>query len=162
MGVDTYKDLPYTKDADFHNYGVFGELTWYAAERDQLISGARLDRASAKDFRQTTGSGMMTRANPTADDTRADTLPSGFVRYEHDLADSPTTLYAGLGHTQRFPDYWELFSPNSGPAGSVNAFDSIKPEKTTQLDFGLQYKTCLLYTSPSPRDRTRSRMPSSA
>ena len=24
------------------------------------------------------------------------------------------------------------------------------------------YKTCLLYTSPSPRDRTRSRMPSSA
>ena len=25
-----------------------------------------------------------------------------------------------------------------------------------------QYVTCLLYTSPSPRDRTRSRMPSSA
>ena len=25
-----------------------------------------------------------------------------------------------------------------------------------------QYKCCLLYTSPSPRDRTRSRMPSSA
>ena len=25
-----------------------------------------------------------------------------------------------------------------------------------------QAKTCLLYTSPSPRDRTRSRMPSSA
>ena len=24
------------------------------------------------------------------------------------------------------------------------------------------YLTCLLYTSPSPRDRTRSRMPSSA
>ncbi|MBD9442447.1 TonB-dependent copper receptor [Pseudomonas sp. PDM04] len=141
MGVDTYKDLPYSKDADFHNYGVFSELTWYAADRDRLIGGARLDRASARDFRQTTGSGMMTRPNPTADDTRADTLPSGFVRYEHDLADSPTTLYAGLGHTQRFPDYWELFSPNVGPAGSVNAFDAIKPEKTTQLDFGLQYKT---------------------
>ena len=27
---------------------------------------------------------------------------------------------------------------------------------------GLDHKTCLLYTSPSPRDRTRSRMPSSA
>ena len=25
-----------------------------------------------------------------------------------------------------------------------------------------RYLTCLLYTSPSPRDRTRSRMPSSA
>jgi len=29
------------------------------------------------------------------------------------------------------------------------------------LEFG-QYPVCLLYTSPSPRDRTRSRMPSSA
>ena len=28
--------------------------------------------------------------------------------------------------------------------------------------FGSRYMTCLLYTSPSPRDRTRSRMPSSA
>ena len=28
--------------------------------------------------------------------------------------------------------------------------------RTTQLEY------CLLYTSPSPRDRTRSRMPSSA
>ena len=139
-GVDTYKELPRTKDADFHNYGAFGELTWYAAERDRMITGARLDRASAKDYRQSIGSGMMTRSNPTAGDTRADTLPSGFVRYEHDLADSPTTLYVGLGHTQRFPDYWELFSPKMGPAGSVNAFDSIKPEKTTQLDFGLQYQ----------------------
>ena len=27
---------------------------------------------------------------------------------------------------------------------------------------GVQSKCCLLYTSPSPRDRTRSRMPSSA
>ncbi|UVL95091.1 TonB-dependent copper receptor [Pseudomonas siliginis] len=141
MGIDTYKDVPYSKDADFHNYGVFSEMTWYATERDRLITGARVDRASAKDYRQTTGSGMMSRPNPTADDTRADTLPSGFVRYEHDLADSPTTLYAGLGHAQRFPDYWELFSPKSGPAGSVNAFDSIKPEKTTQFDFGVNYKS---------------------
>lgn len=144
MGIDTYKDQPYTKDADFHNYGVFSEMTWYAADRDRLITGARVDRASAKDYRQTTGSGMMSRPNPTADDTRADTLPSGFVRYEHDLADSPTTLYAGLGHAQRFPDYWELFSPKSGPAGSVNAFDSIKPEKTTQFDFGVNYKSAEL------------------
>ncbi|MCP1481126.1 iron complex outermembrane receptor protein [Pseudomonas chlororaphis] len=144
MGIDTYKDQPRTKDADFHNYGAFGELTWYAADRDRLISGARVDRASAKDYRQSIGSGMMTRPNPTAGNTRADTLPSGFIRYEHDLADSPTTVYAGLGHAQRFPDYWELFSPKMGPSGSVNAFDSIKPEKTTQLDFGLQYKTAEL------------------
>ena len=27
---------------------------------------------------------------------------------------------------------------------------------------GVRYETCLLYTSPSPRDRQKSRMPSSA
>ncbi|MFJ4141832.1 TonB-dependent copper receptor [Pseudomonas sp. NPDC089734] len=140
-GVDTYKALPWTKDADFHNYGIFSELTWYAAQQDRIIGGARLDRASVKDYRQSTGSGMMATANPTADKTRADTLPSGFLRYEHDLTSAPATVYAGLGHVQRFPDYWELFSPTSGPEGSVNAYDSIKPEKTTQFDFGIQYKT---------------------
>ena len=33
---------------------------------------------------------------------------------------------------------------------------------TSTLIVGNRYVTCLLYTSPSPRDRTRSRMPSSA
>lgn len=131
MGVDAHKGQPWTKDADFHNYGVFSELTWYATGEDRLISGARLDRASARDFRQ---------ASATNGDTRADTLPSGFIRYEHDLATISATSYIGLGHAQRFPDYWELFSPTNGPRGSVNAFDSIKPEKTTQLDFGIQYQ----------------------
>ena len=30
------------------------------------------------------------------------------------------------------------------------------------VDLGLIYKICLLYTSPSPRDKRQSRMPSSA
>ncbi len=136
VDADAY---PWSKDAVSHNYGLFGEATWHVAERNRLIAGARLDRASAKDYRATQYNGMMYVANPTQGDSREDTLPSGFVRYEHDLAESPTTLYAGLGHVQRFPDYWELFSPNSGPSGSDNAFAAIKPEKTTQLDFGVQY-----------------------
>lgn len=125
-----------------HNYGVFAEATWSLAEGDRLISGARLDRASAKDYRQNFSDMMgMTTTNPTAGETRADTLPSGFVRYEHDLSDSPTTVYAGIGHVQRFPDYWELFSAGlNGPADADNAFDGIKPEKTTQLDIGIQYQ----------------------
>ena len=36
---------------------------------------------------------------------------------------------------------------------------SQNPEQETRNDYSY---TCLLYTSPSPRDRTRSRMPSSA
>ena len=36
----------------------------------------------------------------------------------------------------------------------------MKPE--FKIGYFIQSLTCLLYTSPSPRDRTRSRMPSSA
>ena len=134
--------FPWSKDALMHNYGAFAEATWRLAERDRLTAGTRLDRASARDYRQSFRSMMgMTRPNPTAGETRAETLPSGFVRYEHDLSGSPTTLYAGLGHVQRSPDYWELFSAGlNGPAGSRNAFDGIKPEKTSQLDIGIQYQ----------------------
>ena len=39
--------------------------------------------------------------------------------------------------------------------------DLIKPFESTQVR-EVKGKNCLLYTSPSPRDRTRSRMPSSA
>ena len=35
-------------------------------------------------------------------------------------------------------------------------------DNTTNLRFIGKNYACLLYTSPSPRDRTRSRMPSSA
>ena len=138
--------FPWNKDALMHDYGAFAEATWRLAERDRLIAGARADRASAKDYRQSLRGMMgMTRPNPTAGETRADTLPSGFVRYEHDLAAAPTTLYAGIGHVQRFPDYWELFSAGlNGPAGSRNAFDGIAPEKTTQLDVGIQYRGAAL------------------
>ena len=37
-----------------------------------------------------------------------------------------------------------------------------KNEKVTRKECYQAYYNCLLYTSPSPRDRTRSRMPSSA
>ena len=36
------------------------------------------------------------------------------------------------------------------------------PEKVEENCDSTWFKACLLYTSPSPRDRTRSRMPSSA
>ncbi|WP_312929413.1 TonB-dependent copper receptor [Stutzerimonas nitrititolerans] len=124
MGIDTYKNLSWDKDADFHNYGLFGELTRTLNDDSRVIGGARLDHASVKDYRST---------GPSAGDSRSENLPSGFLRYEHDLQSLPATAYVGLGHTQRFPDYWELFS------GGADAFEKLDPEKTTQLDFGLQY-----------------------
>ena len=44
-----------------------------------------------------------------------------------------------------------------------NIGEALKANNTlTYLDLDNNNITCLLYTSPSPRDRTRSRMPSSA
>ena len=37
-----------------------------------------------------------------------------------------------------------------------------KPDRVTAEEYFEEFLVCLLYTSPSPRDRTRSRMPSSA
>jgi iron complex outermembrane receptor protein len=138
-GQASYRDHDWIKDASLANAGIFSELTWRASRASRVMSGARLDRAEARDFRATQG--MMHSANPSAGQRRSDILPSGFMRYEYDLAAMPATLYAGLGHTERFPDYWELFSPKIGPAGSANAFSGIKPERTTQLDLGAIYRT---------------------
>lgn len=55
------------------------------------------------------------------------------MRVEHNLANAPVMLYAGLGHTERFPDYWELFSPKFGPAGSTSAFEGVKAKKPRRL-----------------------------
>jgi len=139
--------LPWVPDAMLHSYGVFGELSWQLGEREKLISGLRLDLHEATDerafFRSHDPSSMPIVSrnwdNPTAGETRRDTLYSGFVRYEEELVSVPATWYAGLGHAERFPDYWELFVSNPGPVGTVQPFDSVRPEKTTQLDVGLQY-----------------------
>ena len=53
-------------------------------------------------------------------------------------------------------------------SASVNTFRNLNSVRVVQLDYNspgtlaTAFKGCLLYTSPSPRDRTRSRMPSSA
>ena len=39
---------------------------------------------------------------------------------------------------------------------------AIRPDTKSNHFQWFHFKACLLYTSPSPRDRTRSRMPSSA
>ncbi|KWI91103.1 TonB-dependent receptor [Burkholderia ubonensis] len=140
MGRQNYADKPWNAQTTMWNAGAFGELTWYASDASRVIGGARVDYASARDKRPTTG-GMMGKPNPTFDDDRSRMLPSGFIRYERDLTALPVTWYAGIGHAERFPDYWELFSAKRGPAGAVNAFSAVKPEKTTQLDIGAQYRS---------------------
>ncbi|MFW6218114.1 MAG: TonB-dependent copper receptor [Verrucomicrobiota bacterium] len=121
------------KDAEFEQYGVFAELQRPFGADGRWFAGGRLDQHQVKDLRETIRVGMASQPNPTAHERRDDTLPSGFVRYEHRLGDS-LLFSAGLGHTARIPDYWEFFNKES--ADSLSAFD-LEPEKTTQLDLGL-------------------------
>ena len=46
--------------------------------------------------------------------------------------------------------------------GLVNAFYTNWDQQNMGIEATVDVNICLLYTSPSPRDRTRSRMPSSA
>ncbi len=138
-GRGAWKDQPWTHDARFRTLGVFAESHWHIDDVHHLMSGLRVDRAQVDDRRATT-TGMMPMPNPTAGQRRSETLPGGFVRYEHDMG-GKFGWYAGIGHAERMPDYWELFSPSRGPDGAANAFAGVRPERTTQLDAGLQYRS---------------------
>lgn len=125
-----YTGKPRTDDGVFHQTGVFGELTHFLTEKQRLIGGLRIDAWKATD--QRTGFS-------TAGKTRNETLTSGFARYEQDIG-GDTTVYAGLGHAERFPDYWELISQGKQSVDSNSAFNT-KSEKTTQLDVGAIYRS---------------------
>jgi len=60
----------------------------------------------------------------------------------------------------------DLSPPEAGDRGDASgaeplALEDVIPGEQREA-FGGHFYICLLYTSPSPRDRTRSRMPSSA
>ena len=60
----------------------------------------------------------------------------------------------------------EIILKASSPGGKLWGTDrdecAIAAASSRLAAFGDRVEICLLYTSPSPRDRTRSRMPSSA
>ena len=55
-----------------------------------------------------------------------------------------------------------LFGEDSPLAGVIDDLDPDSPNLKSGTVTGVKYKPCLLYTSPSPRDLSTSRMPSSA
>ena len=69
-------------------------------------------------------------------------------------------------YDERF--YWSANNPKSLDDVNVTDVDGnpvLDEDGNQQVQQGLKsqwIESCLLYTSPSPRDRTRSRMPSSA
>ena len=138
-GRSAMPGMPYSAfkdDADFTQYGVFAELEHEVDAAQTLHAGYRSDRWEATDHRA-----MVMRMmpmpplpNPTANAVRRETLESAFARYERQLQGTPVVVYAGLGHAERFPDYWELIAKQA--ATSASGFLATKPEVTDQLDAG--------------------------
>jgi iron complex outermembrane receptor protein len=143
-----YQGMARAEDAWFRSIGLFGEVNHPLEARQRIVAGLRTDAWRARDERKTLRIGMATTPNPTAGVERETWLPSGFARYERDLEGRPATLFAGLGHVQRFPDYWELISAGKESVDSLSAFDT-RPEKTTQFDTGLVYAGARLSASVS-------------
>ena len=71
-----------------------------------------------------------------------------------------------LNSGRQSPYFFNLGSVSSGAAyarlGAAYADAVLQSGIEFDLIFGPAYKGCLLYTSPSPRDGSISRMPSSA
>lgn len=137
--MNPYGSLPRVEDARFRSDSLFAEVRWRTSLRGQWIAGGRLDRWNAEDSRSAVPVGMTSVPNPTAGQQRRTTLGSGFARYEY----SPErlgTLFAGLGHVERFPDYWELISSGKESTTTLSAFNT-RPERTTQIDAGVMRRS---------------------
>eukprot|EP00657_Telonema_sp_P-1_P004657 TRINITY_DN20931_c0_g1_i1.p1 TRINITY_DN20931_c0_g1~~TRINITY_DN20931_c0_g1_i1.p1 ORF type:complete len:158 (+),score=75.58 TRINITY_DN20931_c0_g1_i1:137-610(+) len=88
--------------------------------------------------------------------------------YYDDLGDGYVSLKGDVhmcSHQEAVDNYWDGWRPFF-PNGSDSPNYGLMKMKPDTIEFvsSLRFKVgaCLLYTSPSPRDRTRSRMPSSA
>ena len=90
------------------------------------------------------------------------------VKLEAPIARPPKFLAIGLNYADHIaetgmekPSFPVFFNKQStcvvGPGDPVHV-----PRASSAVDYEGELGVCLLYTSPSPRDRTRSRMPSSA
>ncbi|MDR2673566.1 MAG: TonB-dependent copper receptor [Opitutaceae bacterium] len=153
----SYKTKARVRDASIGTAGLFAEARRDFGEQNRLVAGARLNTWSARDHRppltETDGGGGMGggmgggggvtyAGSATGGQKRRETLPAAFIRHELKDALAPgLTLYANLGHTTRAPDYWELFRASGAPASDPdNSVFLAKPEKSTQLDLGAQWK----------------------
>ena len=72
------------------------------------------------------------------------------------LRDDGAMLLSTRPPGKPYAGYWEF------PGGKLEAGETVEQALRRELIEELGVTICLLYTSPSPRDRQKSRMPSSA
>ena len=97
---------------------------------------------------------------------QADTLD--FIRKNQVMGENPGPYPVGSPEMNqamqpRFNPQMEMeLAARTGTLGQYMSGMQAAQRQQQQQVWDSQHMTCLLYTSPSPRDRTRSRMPSSA
>ena len=111
---------PLDGDLRFESYGAFSEWTYRLNSNNKLVAGARFDHVKVDSAEN--------------DQERTDTNPSGFIRIESNLPEHGFKTYAGIGHVERSPDYWDLYRVSN------NQLNYLNTEKTTQLDLGLEFE----------------------
>ena len=84
----------------------------------------------------------------------------GLVNFTMSMLDEGTKKYSVFGYEDLKSELGSSISFGSSLDNSYASLSSLKINFDKTLD--LLYESCLLYTSPSPRDATLSRMPSSA
>ena len=98
---------------------------------------------------------------PSAVITKKIVLPGGLSEQELEVqVESEANQYIPFSLDEVSLDFC-VIGPSASSAGDVDVLIAASRKDKVQDRQGLA-EACLLYTSPSPRDRTRSRMPSSA
>ena len=73
-----------------------------------------------------------------------------------------TAAVRAIGAEDGMRLFFEAATELLNPGRTSPTTDALLPGQAAQLAFVDAFDPCLLYTSPSPRDRQKSRMPSSA
>ena len=158
------------------NIAVFAENVFRINSKLSLVPGARLEYID-------------TRVDGTFTNTIRINAFDDFIEEEitENSSTNRTVFLYGLGLSNKFNSNYELYANATSNYRAINFTDvqiqsniqvvdpDIADERGYSFDLGLRkrnyyyffiegglFYTCLLYTSPSPRDATLSRMPSSA
>ena len=119
-----YRDVPREDNAEFTDAGLFLELERPLGERNRVYAGFRADHRESKALDEDDFGGVPRGT------TRTTSQQSAFLRFSHELAEQPLTLYAGLGRAERAPDFWEM-----------RRVFRLDTETLTQLDVGASLRT---------------------
>ena len=143
LGVARIDTADYEQQVSFHSLGAFTHLTKnYLDNRLRTSAGLRLD---------------MHELNLTTINPLAQLSPRVSAQYH---INSDWAVQGNLGRYSQLPPAITVLA-NAANNWSRYSYAGIVNQAATGIEFQ-NGETCLLYTSPSPRDLSTSRMPSSA